>query len=62
MQAAAGGIPKDTRKRHHNIFFATRAIGYWRQAAVVSWMVSFRLSMRKILYPCMHFFFSWIKE
>ncbi|XP_031255610.1 MLO-like protein 13 isoform X1 [Pistacia vera] len=40
-RSAEAGTPKDTLKRHHITFFDARAIGYWRNAAVVSWMISF---------------------
>ncbi|XP_044488326.1 MLO-like protein 13 [Mangifera indica] len=40
-QATEGGTPKDTPRRHHHEFLVTRAMGYWRRAAVVSWMISF---------------------
>lgn len=31
---------KETPRQHHFEFLNKRAIGYWRKAAVVSWLVS----------------------
>jgi len=37
---------KITLAHEHNEFLKQRAQGYWRKAAVVSWMVSLNLSMQ----------------